>query len=42
VAALFAPRRKDPTAVFGAHALEETVDAFAPAVVRLEGPLHGN
>ena len=38
---LFATRREDLTAVLGAHALEETVDAFASAVVRLKGPLHG-
>ena len=38
---LFAARREDLTAVLGAHALEETVDAFAATVVRLKGPLHG-
>jgi hypothetical protein len=42
VTTLFAPRRDDLTAIFGAHALEEAVDAFAPTVVRLEGPLHGD
>jgi hypothetical protein len=41
VAALFATRREDLTAVLGAHALEETVDALASAVVRLKGPFHG-
>ena len=38
---LFAARREDLTAVLGAHALEETVDALASAVVRLKGPFHG-
>ena len=41
MAALFAARREDLTAVLGAHALEETVDALASAVVRLKGPFHG-
>ncbi len=41
VATLFAARREDLTAVLGAHALEETVDALASAVVRLKGPFHG-
>jgi hypothetical protein len=41
VATFFAARGKDLTAVLGAHALEETVDALASAVVRLKGPFHG-
>ena len=41
MATLFAARREDLTAVLGAHALEETVDALASAVVRLKGPFHG-
>ena len=38
---LFTARREDLTAVLGAHALEEAVDALASSVVRLEGPFHG-
>ena len=41
MATLFAARREDLTAVLGAHALEETMDALASAVVRLKGPFHG-
>ena len=41
MATLFAPRREDLTAILGAHALEEPVDALASTVVRLKGPLHG-
>jgi hypothetical protein len=41
VATLFAPRREDLTAVLGAHALEESVNALASTVMRLKGPLHG-
>ena len=40
VATLFATRREDLTAVLGAHAFEEAMDALASAVMRLKGPLH--
>jgi hypothetical protein len=40
VAALFAPRRKDATAVLRGHTFEEAVDALAAPVMRLIGPLH--
>ena len=40
VTTLFAARREDLTAVLGAHALEEAVDAFTAPVVGLESPFH--
>ena len=38
--ALFSPARKNFAPGLGSHTFEKVVHAFAPAIVRLIGPLH--